>query len=144
MPRLLKSEREQLILEIAAHSNSQREELEKAKNWPQLSRYIGLIGLRGIIEAPWLEPHEVNHVKKMAAYEAISTPELKRRPPKAAEFWQDIEEQIGPELDEVKNLLESRNIPRAYQQAKKDLAEVKRLLANPLTIALRQSIREAG
>jgi hypothetical protein len=142
MAKLTAEERALLVEEIAEHTNSQREGLRQAKNWPQLQRYIGLIGLRSMLEAPWLEPRQINHVKKMAAIEAISINERQRRPPKASEFWQDIEEKIGAEMVKVRTYNEMGKLPRNYSEASRDLEMVDTLLENPLLIALRRSVKD--
>ena len=141
--RLLRTERDNIIETIAEHTNSMREKLREARNWNELHRYIGLIGIRGVVEAPSLEPHEVEHVRKMGAYEAVSVIERKRRPRRAAGFWEDIVEQFGNEMAVIRHSGVSGHIPKKYEWASSDLGQVHELLENPLIIALRKSVHEA-
>jgi hypothetical protein len=144
MPRLTSADRAQIINTVAEHTHRLREDLRKDKNWNQLSRYIGLIGLRGALESPSFEPHQIAHVKKMAAIESFSVLEPKRRPRTAAQFWQEIEEQVGRERAEIKSHGITGRMSRKYEWAHKDLSKIHLLLANPLLIELRQTVRQVG
>ena len=143
MPRITIRERKALIEGVAQHKISQRNELQNAKNWGQLYRYTGLIGLMGVLSSPDIKPNQSEHLKKMVAFEAGSISERKRRPKTASQFWEAVSAEAGPQISQLEAISAEEAMPREYQLALADLLEVRELVADPLIMALRQSVRAA-
>ena len=139
--RITAAERREVVEAIAGHTYPLIEENRNKQNWNQSKRYIGLIGMVGALHLPHIKPNQVAHTKRMIGLEAASITERRRRPKGVARFWEEVKDAAGEEIERAEDFEELGGMPRPYQYARRDLEELRSLIANPLILALRESVR---
>lgn len=123
-----KADREGLLTALATNINDLRANLVFAANWGAIEPHLDLVSMVGILSGgSALSDSQLDHLRKMTALQAGLYPKAPRVPG-GREFWELLQQEIGPELETVRSFPEDfQGIPRRWKNALDDVAKLQLL-----------------
>jgi hypothetical protein len=142
--RLNEEERSGLVVLITDHTNEQSEALSGAPNWEDARAYIVLIGMVGFLGSAELNERQQEHIRRMMAFEYITLPKTRGKPPNTAAFLKEVRSQTATEIAGARRFKgDVDSMTPDYRDAFEDWDRFKdSLITDPLLLNMKRSVRE--
>jgi hypothetical protein len=130
--QLTAKDRRELVAYVAQHTRWQSRDLVFAANWHELSPYMELVGMMGILmKNPELDPDkqlapgQLSLLRKMVAVQSTMVP--RNRPGLATEeFFKEVDAMVSQEVELLQNLPDEKPIPKDWKQAYDDILRLQK------------------